>query len=83
MLQKKSLVKLFEHWFSAAAEESSEACRVAVYINEVRRVAPSLLAFLINLPDDNGNVVLHYSVSNCNYSIVNLLLDTGNRLLRQ
>lgn len=81
MLQKKALVKLFEHWFSAAAEESSEACRVAVYINEVRRVAPSLLAFLINLPDDNGNVVLHYSVSNCNYSIVNLLLDTGNRLL--
>ncbi|XP_017275852.1 KN motif and ankyrin repeat domain-containing protein 4-like [Kryptolebias marmoratus] len=74
---RKALVMLFEHWFRAAAEESSETCRVAAYLKEVRRVAPSLLAFLVNLADDNGNTVLHYSVSNCNYSIVSLLLDTG------
>ncbi|XP_013872393.1 KN motif and ankyrin repeat domain-containing protein 4 isoform X2 [Austrofundulus limnaeus] len=74
---RKALVTLFEHWFRAAAEESSDACRVAAYLKEVRRLAPSLLAFLVNLADDNGNTVLHYSVSNCNYSIVSLLLDTG------
>lgn len=53
------------------------ASRLAVYLKEVKKVAPSLLAFLVNLADDNGNTVLHYSVSHCNYSIVSLLLDTG------
>lgn len=68
---------VFQHWFSVAAEEASVASRLAVYLKEVKKVAPSLLAFLVNLADDNGNTVLHYSVSHCNYSIVSLLLDTG------
>lgn len=74
---RKALVTMFQHWFGAAAEEASEASRVAVYLREVKREAPPLLAFLINLADDNGNTVLHYSVSHCNYAIVSLLLDTG------
>uniref|UniRef100_A0A3Q2QR65 KN motif and ankyrin repeat domain-containing protein 4-like n=1 Tax=Fundulus heteroclitus TaxID=8078 RepID=A0A3Q2QR65_FUNHE len=74
---RKALVTVFQHWFGAAADEASEASRVAAYLKEVKREAPSLLAFLVNLADDNGNTVLHYSVSHCNYSIVSLLLDTG------
>ncbi|XP_040000670.1 KN motif and ankyrin repeat domain-containing protein 4-like isoform X2 [Xiphias gladius] len=74
---RKALVVLFQHWFSAVAEEASVASRVAVYLKEVRKATPSLLAFLVNLADDNGNTVLHYSVSHCHYSIVSLLLDTG------
>ncbi|XP_031149503.1 KN motif and ankyrin repeat domain-containing protein 4-like isoform X2 [Sander lucioperca] len=74
---RKALVMLFQHWFSAAAEEASVASRVAVYLREVKKATPSLLAFLINLADDNGNTVLHYSLSHCNYSIVSLILDTG------
>ncbi|KAM7401107.1 hypothetical protein PAMA_005343 [Pampus argenteus] len=74
---RKALVVLFQHWFSAAAEEGSVASSVAMYLREVKKATPSLLPFLINLADDNGNTVLHYSVSHCNYSIVSLLLDTG------
>ncbi|XP_071348464.1 KN motif and ankyrin repeat domain-containing protein 4-like [Trachinotus anak] len=74
---RKALVVLFQYWFSAAAEEASVASRVAMYLKEVKKATPSLLAFLLNLADDNGNTVLHYSVSHCNYSIVGLLLDTG------
>ncbi|XP_035491040.2 KN motif and ankyrin repeat domain-containing protein 4-like [Scophthalmus maximus] len=74
---RKALVVLFQHWFSVAAEEASVSSGVAVYLKEVKKSTPSLLAFLINLADDNGNTVLHYSVSHCNYSIVGLLLDTG------
>ena len=77
-LQRKALIVLFQYWFSAAAEEASVASRVAMYLKEVKKSTPSLLAFLINLADDNGNTVLHYSVSHCNYGIVSLLLDTGN-----
>lgn len=81
--QRKALVTLFQHWFTTSAEEASEACNVAAYIRAVKKESPSLLSFLVNLPDDNGNTVLHYGVSHCNYSIVSLLLDTGETLWRQ
>lgn len=80
--QRKALVVLFQHWFSAAAEEASVPSKVSVYLREVKKATPSLLAFLINLADDNGNTVLHYSVSHCNYGIVGQLLDTGNAELK-
>ncbi|KAM8850387.1 KN motif and ankyrin repeat domain-containing protein 4-like [Spinachia spinachia] len=74
---RKALVVMFQHWFSAAAEETSEAGRVAVCLGDVKKTTPSLLAFLVNLSDDNGNTALHYSVSHCNHSIVSLILDAG------
>ncbi|XP_076600394.1 KN motif and ankyrin repeat domain-containing protein 4-like [Chaetodon auriga] len=74
---RKALMVVFQHWFSVAAEEASVASRLAVCLREVKKATPSLLAFMVNLADDNGNTVLHYSVSHCNYSIVSLLLDTG------
>lgn len=76
-LQRKALIVLFQRWFSVAAEESSVPGELAAYLREVRTATPKLLAFLVNLADDNGNTVLHYSVSHCNYSIVSLLLETG------
>lgn len=74
---RKALVVCFQYWFNAAALETSEASTVAVLLKEVKKVTPSLLAFLVNLADDNSNTVLHYSVSHCNFSIVSQLLDTG------
>lgn len=68
---------LFQRWFSVAAEETSVPGELAAYLREVRKATPTLLAFLVNLADDNGNTVLHYSVSHCNYAIVGLLLETG------
>lgn len=76
--KRKALIVLFQRWFSVAAEETSVAGDLAVYLREVRKSTPTLLAFLVNLADDNGNTVLHYSVSHCNYSIVGLLLETGD-----
>lgn len=74
---RKALIVLFQNWFGSAADETSEAGTVAAHVREVKRNAPSLMPFLINLADDNGNTVLHYSVSHCNYSIVSMLLETG------
>ena len=68
---------LFQNWFKVAAEEDSSAARVALNLREVKTTTPSLLPFLVNLADDNSNTALHYSVSHSNYSIVSLLLDTG------
>uniref|UniRef100_A0A3B4A1J4 Uncharacterized protein n=1 Tax=Periophthalmus magnuspinnatus TaxID=409849 RepID=A0A3B4A1J4_9GOBI len=77
LLRASTLVVLFQSWFGVAAEEASKASSVAAHVREVKKNALSLMAFLINLADDNGNTVLHYSVSHCNYSIVSVLLDTG------
>lgn len=76
-VQREALVVVFQRWFSVAAEEASVASELSVYLRAVRRSTPSLLAFLVNLADDNDNTVLHYSVSHCNYSVVSLLLETG------
>lgn len=76
--QRKALIVLFQRWFSVAAEETSVPGDLAAYLREVRKATPTLLAFLVNLADDNGNTVLHYSVSHCNYGIVGLLLETGD-----
>lgn len=74
---RKALIVLFQHWFGVAAEEASVCGTVSLYLKEVKKAAPTLLAFLVNLADDNSNTVLHYSVSHCNYDVVTLLLDTG------
>ncbi|KAL0966815.1 hypothetical protein UPYG_G00300480 [Umbra pygmaea] len=74
---RRTLVVLFQVWFRVAAEEDSTANQVAVILREVRTATPSLLPFLVNMADDNGNTAVHYSVSHTNYAIVSLLLDTG------
>ncbi|XP_031419117.1 KN motif and ankyrin repeat domain-containing protein 2-like isoform X2 [Clupea harengus] len=74
---RQALTVVFQHWFHVAAEEDSSAHTVALYLGRVRAATPSLLHFLVNLADDNGNTGLHYSVSHSNFSIVQTLLNTG------
>ncbi len=76
-LQSQALTVVFQQWFHISAEEGACADTVAVYLNEVNSQTPTVLQFLVNMADDNGNTTLHYSVSHCNFSIVKLLLDTG------
>ncbi|KAL2097763.1 hypothetical protein ACEWY4_006970 [Coilia grayii] len=74
---RQALTVVFQQWFQVAAEEDSSSHTVALYLGRVREGAPSLLQFLVNLADDNGNTALHYSVSHSNFSIVQTLLNTG------
>ncbi|XP_036452185.1 KN motif and ankyrin repeat domain-containing protein 4-like [Colossoma macropomum] len=73
---RQALTVVFQQWFHVSAEEDSCADTVALYLNEVSTKTPSILPFLVNMVDDNGNTALHYSVSHSNFSIVKLLLDT-------
>lgn len=68
---------VFQQWFHVCAEENSCANTAALYVNEVASKTPAVLQFLVNMVDDNGNTALHYSVSHSKFSIVKLLLDTG------
>ncbi|XP_016098631.1 KN motif and ankyrin repeat domain-containing protein 4-like [Sinocyclocheilus grahami] len=73
----QALTVVFQQWFHISAEKGACADIVALYLNEVNSQTPTVLQFLVNMADDNGNTALHYSVSHCNFSIVKLLLDTG------
>uniref|UniRef100_A0A9J8C9I7 KN motif and ankyrin repeat domain-containing protein 4-like n=1 Tax=Cyprinus carpio carpio TaxID=630221 RepID=A0A9J8C9I7_CYPCA len=73
----QALTVVFQQWFHISAEEGACTDTVALYLNEVNSQTPTVLQFLVNMVDDNGNTALHYSVSHCNFSIVKLLLDTG------
>lgn len=68
---------MFQQWFHVCAEENSRADAVARYVSGVAAETPAVLQFLVNMVDDNGNTALHYSVSHSNFSVVKLLLDTG------
>ncbi|RXN27683.1 KN motif and ankyrin repeat domain-containing 4-like protein [Labeo rohita] len=76
-LQSQALTVVFQQWFHVSAEEGACVDTVASYLSEVNSQTPTVLQFLVNMADDNGNTALHYSVSHCNFSIVKLLLDTG------
>ncbi|KAI5103738.1 KN motif and ankyrin repeat domain-containing protein 4 isoform X2, partial [Silurus meridionalis] len=77
MVIHKNIKMLFQQWFHVCAEENSCPEMVALYVNKVATENPAVLHFLVNMVDDNGNTALHYSVSHSNFSIVQLLLDTG------
>ncbi|XP_030630269.1 KN motif and ankyrin repeat domain-containing protein 2 [Chanos chanos] len=73
----QALTVVFQKWFHITAEEDACADTVTSYLKEVTTNTPTVLKFLVNMVDDNGNTALHYSVSNSNFRIVRILLDTG------
>lgn len=70
-----------QEWFRVSSRKSSSPAVVAAYLRGVQPHSPHLLRLLVNLADNNGNTALHYSVSHSNFSIVKLLLETGQKRL--
>jgi len=78
-LQRQVLVVLYQEWFKVSSQKDSQADTVTLYLRQVGLTTPTLLPYVVNLTDGNGNMALHYSVSHSNFSVVKLLLDTGER----
>ncbi|CAL8346564.1 unnamed protein product [Gadus morhua 'NCC'] len=74
---RQVLLVLYQEWFRVSSQRSSEADMVRLYLRQVSRTTPTLLPYVVNLTDGNGNTALHYSVSHSNFPVVRLLLDTG------
>ena len=71
------LVVLYQEWFRVSSQKDSQADTVRLYLRQVGLTTPTLLPYVVNLTDGNGNMALHYSVSHSNFPVVKLLLDTG------
>lgn len=65
-----------------SSQKDSQADTVRSYLRQVSSTTPTLLPYVVNLTDGNGNMALHYCVSHSNFPVVKLLLDTGERSLR-
>lgn len=68
---------LYQEWFRVSSQKDSQADTVTLYLRQVALTTPTLLPYVVNLTDGNGNMALHYSVSHSNFPVVRLLLDTG------
>lgn len=75
--QRQVLVVLYQEWFKISSQKDSQADTVRLYLRQVGLTTPTLLPYVVNLTDGNGNMALHYSVSHSNFPVVKLLLDTG------
>ncbi|KAK5930528.1 hypothetical protein CgunFtcFv8_026755 [Champsocephalus gunnari] len=74
---RQVLVVLYQEWFKISSQKDSQADTVTLYLRQVGLTTPTLLPYVVNLTDGNGNMALHYSVSHSNFPVVKLLLDTG------
>ncbi|KAM7409770.1 hypothetical protein PAMA_001319 [Pampus argenteus] len=74
---RQVLVVLYQEWFKISSQKDSHADTVRLYLRQVGLTTPTLLPYVVNLTDGNGNMALHYSVSHSNFHVVKLLLDTG------
>ncbi|CAJ1061068.1 LOW QUALITY PROTEIN: KN motif and ankyrin repeat domain-containing protein 4 [Xyrichtys novacula] len=74
---RQVLVVLYQEWFKVSSQKESQADTVRLYLRQVGLTTPTLLPYVVNLTDGNGNMALHYSVSHSNFPVVKLLLDTG------
>ncbi|XP_072260297.1 KN motif and ankyrin repeat domain-containing protein 1 isoform X2 [Pyxicephalus adspersus] len=62
-------------WFKVSSQKSAIPAMVEDYIAAFADLSPSVLRYIINMADGNGNTALHYSVSHSNFEIVKLLLN--------
>ncbi|XP_076871007.1 uncharacterized protein kank4 [Brachyhypopomus gauderio] len=74
---RQVLMVLYQEWFRVSSQKESQADMVTLYLREVGMHTPTLLRYIVNLADGNGNMALHYSVSHSNFPVAKLLLDTG------
>jgi hypothetical protein len=71
-------LKIIRHdWFAMTSQKCCEGTLVKNFLDDLTARSPELLKNVINMADDNGNSALHYAMSNGQFGVVRLLLDTG------
>ncbi|XP_067932575.1 KN motif and ankyrin repeat domain-containing protein 1-like isoform X2 [Watersipora subatra] len=66
-----------QDWFKVASGQQASVREVDGYMACFEDFSTELLEHIINMADGNGNTVLHYAVSHCNFPIVSLIVETG------
>lgn len=80
-LQQDSLCTIQQEWFSVSSHRSASPDVVGDYLSTFQMISPSVLQYIANMVDGNGNTALHYSVFHSNFGVVKKLLDAGIKIL--
>ncbi|XP_050401623.1 uncharacterized protein LOC126818329 isoform X2 [Patella vulgata] len=67
---------IMNEWFQVTNNKLANAYQIEDYMSSFNEISRSLLKYIVNMTDDNGNTAIHYAVSHCNFEVVSLLLDT-------
>jgi chromosome segregation ATPase len=65
------------HWFTLTAGDKCPELQLKKWVKALAQMSHSLLNFVINCADGNGNSALHYLVSHSNFPCVEILLDSN------
>ncbi|XP_071952307.1 uncharacterized protein [Antedon mediterranea] len=65
-------------WFRITSQKTSDCNEVKTFLSALATKPKVLREKVVNMVDHNINTALHYSVSHCNYEIVEQLLDSGD-----
>ncbi|KAK6990197.1 KN motif and ankyrin repeat domain-containing protein 1-like isoform X1 [Biomphalaria glabrata] len=65
-----------QEWFRVSSMKLSSAHQVEDFLSSVNEISKSLLKYIVNMTDSNGNTAIHYCISHCNFEIASLLLDS-------
>ncbi|XP_012278042.1 uncharacterized protein LOC105698392 isoform X2 [Orussus abietinus] len=73
----KNALKLVEQfWFQFSTHIDADPVKLNSCITSISSFSDTLLNFIINLNDSSGNTALHYSVSNANFEVISVLLES-------
>uniref|UniRef100_A0A915LU92 ANK_REP_REGION domain-containing protein n=1 Tax=Meloidogyne javanica TaxID=6303 RepID=A0A915LU92_MELJA len=63
-------------WLKMATKKNTNAEAVEQFIDALESYSTQLMDTVINMTDQNGNTALHYAVSNENFDVISVLLDS-------
>ncbi|XP_078541035.1 KN motif and ankyrin repeat domain-containing protein 2 [Lissotriton helveticus] len=75
--KKAAYTTVLQEWLRILRVQDVDTEVVGHHLDVFRAFSPQLLEYIINMADSNGNTALHYTVSQSNFAIVKMLLDTG------
>ncbi|XP_076675793.1 KN motif and ankyrin repeat domain-containing protein 2 kank isoform X1 [Andrena cerasifolii] len=75
--QMKNAVNIIQQeWFKISSTVTANPLEVEDYLDCFEEYSSSLLEYVVNMIDSNGNTAMHYAVSHGNFDVVSILLDS-------
>ncbi|XP_014256373.1 KN motif and ankyrin repeat domain-containing protein 3 isoform X2 [Cimex lectularius] len=65
-----------QEWFKISSVTTSNPLHVEDYLDCFEEISSTLLEYIVNMTDVTGNTAMHYAVSNGNFDVVSILLDS-------
>ncbi|KAK9497875.1 hypothetical protein O3M35_003785 [Rhynocoris fuscipes] len=65
-----------QEWFKVSSVADANPLDVEDYLDCFEEISSTLLEYIVNMTDVSGNTAMHYAVSNGNFDVVSILLDS-------